>query len=200
MNHLSACHDCDLLQEIPPAPQGAKVLCSRCGAILLRNKPNSIERTLAWILAGLVLFILANSFPFLGIKTGGIEHETTLTTGILVFYQQGNWILATVVALTCLVFPLLQMLGLLHVLLPLYLGRRPVRPVPVFRLVMHIEEWGMLEVFMLGILVSLVKLAKMASIVPGISLYSFGLLILVLAAAANSLDRHAVWEKLGRQT
>ena len=197
MKHLSACHDCDLLQEIPPVPRGAKILCRRCGAILLRHKPNTIERTLAWTLAGLILFVLANSFPFLGLKSGGLEQETTLTTGILMFYQQGNPLLAAVVALTCLVFPLLQLLGLLHVLLPLHFNVRPILPAPVFRMVMQIEDWGMLEVFMLGILVSLVKLSKMAIIVPGISLYSFGLLILVLAAAANSLDRQAVWEKLG---
>ncbi len=199
MNHLTACPDCDLLQNIPLLPEGARACCPRCGAILARPKPNSIERTLAWTLAGLVLFVLANSFPFLGMTKSGIARETTLTTGILEFYQQGNVLVATVVVLTCLVFPLLQMAGLLYVLLPLHLGRRPLRPVPIFRMVMQIEDWGMLEVFMLGILVSVVKLAKMASIVPGLSLYSFGLLILVLAAAANSLDRQAVWEKLEPQ-
>ncbi len=196
MSEVLACQDCDLLNRVPSVPEGAAARCSRCGAVLFRHKRNSIERTLAWTLAGLVLFILANGFPFLAMKSGGLVRETTLATGIMEFYGEGKWLLASVVLLTCLVFPLLQMVGLLYVLLPLHLGRRPRHPAPVFRFVNHVEEWGMLEVFTLGILVSVVKLAKMASIVPGISLYSFGALVFVLAAAANSLEPHAVWEKL----
>jgi paraquat-inducible protein A len=54
----------------------------------------------------------------------------------------------------------------------------------------------MMEVFMLGILVSVVKLAGMASIVPGISLFAFLALIFVLAASSASLDPHLVWERV----
>jgi paraquat-inducible protein A len=54
----------------------------------------------------------------------------------------------------------------------------------------------MMEVFMLGILVSLVKLGKMATIVPGLAVYSFGLLIFILAASSAALDPHIIWEKL----
>jgi paraquat-inducible protein A len=51
----------------------------------------------------------------------------------------------------------------------------------------------MMEVFMLGILVSFVKLAKMATLIPGTALYAFLVLIFVLAASAASLDPHIVW-------
>lgn len=199
MSLIIACHDCDLLNRIAFVPEGARAKCSRCGAVLVRNRRNSIERTLAWALTGLILYVLANLFPFLAMKSGGQIRETTLTSGIIEFYNQGNWILATVVLFTCLVFPLLQILGLLYVLLPLHFNRSARFPVKVFRFISHIAQWGMLEVFMLGILVSVVKLAKMASIIPGTSLYSFGVLVFVLAAAANSLDPHKVWELLGRK-
>jgi paraquat-inducible protein A len=48
-------------------------------------------------------------------------------------------------------------------------------------------------VFMLGILVSVVKLAKMAQIIPGIASFCFMALIFVLAACLASLDPHEVW-------
>jgi paraquat-inducible protein A len=57
----------------------------------------------------------------------------------------------------------------------------------------------MMEVFMVGILVSVVKLAKMATIIPGVSLYSFLALIFVLAAMSVSLDDHLIWEKWEEQ-
>jgi paraquat-inducible protein A len=52
---------------------------------------------------------------------------------------------------------------------------------------------------MLGILVSYVKLGKMAKIVPGLAIYSFVVLIFVLAGAAASLDPRIVWDRLGER-
>ena len=53
----------------------------------------------------------------------------------------------------------------------------------------------MTEVFLLGILVSVVKLAKMATIIPGPALFSFLALVFVLAAVNAFLDpRHHMGE------
>ena len=66
----------------------------------------------------------------------------------------------------------------------------------VFRLLIFLKPWGMMEVFMLGILVSVVKLVKMATIIPGVALFAFLALIFVLAAAAVTLDDHLIWEQI----
>jgi paraquat-inducible protein A len=84
---------------------------------------------------------------------------------------------------------------MLYVLLPLKFNLLPRNLPRVFRLVQRLQPWGMLEVFMLGILVSVVKLAKMAKIVPGIALYAFLVLIFVMAASSASLDPHIVWKR-----
>ncbi len=85
-----------------------------------------------------------------------------------------------------------------YVLTPLRLGINAPALVPVFRTLRRVEPWSMMEVFMLGILVSLVKLADMASIVPGIALWAFAALIPALALATSSLDAHLVWDRIGR--
>ena len=148
------------------------------------------------VITGLILFVIANSYPFLSFKMEGIVQETTLLTGVHLFYQSGMHALALLVALTTVVFPLAELLGLLYVLLPLKLDRVPWKLGRVFRFVRSIEPWGMMEVFMLGILASVVKLAQMASIVPGISMYAFAALIVVIAAAAASLDPRIVWDRV----
>jgi paraquat-inducible protein A len=66
----------------------------------------------------------------------------------------------------------------------------------IFRFVQRLHPWSMMEVFMLGILVSIVKLAGMASMVPGISLFAFLVLIFVLAGSMASLDPHLIWEQV----
>ena len=192
-----ACPDCDLLNRLPAEKTTATLLCSRCGAVLARHKPNSIERSLALTLTALTLFILANSFPFLAMKTGGMVQETTLLTGIHELWKQELYGLASLVLLTCVLVPLVQMVGLLYILLPLQWDRRPaIHGARVFRLVQEIAPWGMMEVFMMGILVALVKLGHMATIVPGISVFSFGGLIFVMAAAFSALDPPLLWQRL----
>jgi paraquat-inducible protein A len=199
MKSLMACHECDLLQRLPPVPEGRVALCSRCGAVLLRPKRNSLDRTLALNLTGILLYAVAVSFPFLALKTQGFVREAALLTGMEVLYQQGMSELALVVILTCILFPLIEMLSLLYILLPLKFGRKLPGAVVLFHSVQVLKPWGMMEVFMLGILVSMVKLAKMATIIPGTALWAFVLLIFVLAGSTASLDSHLVWEKLDRR-
>jgi len=193
--HLLACHECDLLHRIPEVSEGVVVTCRRCGAVLLKKKRNSIERTLAFSAAGLILFALANGFPFLAFKIQGQVQQTTLLTGIRELYGQGLSGLAGLVFLTTVLAPLIQLLGLFYIFLPLKAARKLPGMFPVFRFLHRIQPWSMMEVFMLGILVSIVKLAKMAQIVPGVAAYSFMALIFVLAACSASVDPHLVWER-----
>jgi len=194
---LIACHECDLLQHIPRQRQGGKAYCRRCNAVLHRSVRDSLDRTLALTFAGLVLFIVANSFPFLSFKMQGQVTQTTLATGVIDLYRQGMWELALLVLLTSIVVPLLQLLLLIYVLLPIKFNRTPWKLAQVFRFQQSLGPWGMMEVFMLGILVAVVKLVEMAQIVPGLALWSFALLIFVLAGAAASLDPEIIWERAG---
>jgi len=196
---LILCHDCDLLNRVAEVPSGGSARCPRCGGLLDRRVPNSIDRTLALVLAGLVLFLVANAFPFLAMKMQGQVTHTTLASGVRALYAHDERFVGSLVLFTTIVAPLLQLLLLLSILSPLKFGQRVPGMIPMFRLLKRIESWSMMEVFLIGILVSLVKLADMAQIVPGIAIWSFALLIPVLVAAKASLDSHLVWERIGRR-
>jgi len=196
MESVIACHECDLLHQRRPLPPDGTARCVRCGAVLYRRKRNSLDRVLALTVAGLILFIIANVYPFLTFRLEAQVQKTNLITGVMELYQQGMWIVAGVVLLTTIVMPLLELTGMLLVLVPLKLQRRPWKLALLFRTIRSFRPWGMMEVFMIGILVAAVKLVKMASIIPGTALYAFMVLIFVLAASAAALDPHIVWKKL----
>ena len=198
LTSLIACHECDLLHRVEPLSDGAAARCTRCGAVLYRQKRNSLDRALALTMAGLILFILANAFPILAFKLQGQVKHATLITGVRDLYAQGWGELGLVVFITSVLVPLVYLLGLLYVLLPLKFNRVPRHLAEVFRFVKSLQPWGMMEVFMLGILVSVVKLMKMATIVPGVSLYCFAVLIFILAGSMASLDPRIIWERLER--
>jgi paraquat-inducible protein A len=199
-DRLTKCRYCGLLQRNPALPRGGSSECGRCGSLLHCDRPDSLNRTLALTIAGLALFVIANSFPFLSFAMQGQLTHTTLLTGILELYQQGKWPIAAVVAFTTVVAPGLQLGLLLIVLIPLVIGRLPRWLPALFRHADRLGPWGMMDVFMIGILVAVVKLSEMASIVPGLSLFAFGALILVLAAAQASLDPDLVWSRVAVPT
>lgn len=193
---LIACHECDLLQQRTSLPARTRAQCGRCGAVLYRDIPDSINRTISLAIAGLVLFVCANVFPFLAFEVSGQSVQATLLSGAIALNQQGMWEVAALVVFTCVAAPLAQLLLMLYLFIPLKFNRLPKRSARAFLLLREIQSWNMIEVFMVGILVALVKLTKMAIIVPGLALWSFMALIVVLTAAASAIDPELVWDKV----
>ncbi len=122
--------------------------------------------------------------------------ETTLVSGVVDLYQQGRETIAVLVFFTIVLAPFCQIALLLWVLLPLHLNRIPWQLPQAFRLLRQVQPWSMMEVFIIGMLVAIVKLMGMATIVPGLALWSFVLLMFVLAGAASSFEPESVWERL----
>lgn len=196
---LIACHECDLLYHIGSVPEGDSAICRRCGTVLFSHKKDSLERSLALTFAALVLFIISNVYPILEIKADGIYQATTLLGGVTTLYSQGLWEVALLVLFTAILFPFLEIVFRLYVLFPLKLTKVPWKLAAVLKYTRIIKPWGMMEVFMLGILVSVIKLAKMVTVITGPSLYAFLALIFVMAGAAAVLDEHSIWEKAGEK-
>ena len=193
---LTACHECDLLQRETPVPPGGTARCARCGAVLYRNVPDGLDRTLAYTLGAAVLLVVANTFPIVALEVSGNRTSTTLFGTVRTLHDQDMTLVAGLVFVTTILMPATQIGALLYMLLPLKLGRVPYALAAVFRLVYAVRPWGMVEVFMLGTLVSLAKLAHLAHVVPGIALWSFGALMFLVAAAAASFDSHALWARV----
>ncbi|MBW1841551.1 MAG: paraquat-inducible protein A, partial [Deltaproteobacteria bacterium] len=190
---LIACHECDFLHSIHPIPAGGKALCARCGSFLYKHVPNSIDRALTLNLTALMFFVMANVFPFISLKLSGRIEENVLISGALTLYELGMREVGVVVLLTSFLFPLLTIAGMLYILFPLRFGYRPWKMALVYRMTKVLASWSLLGVFMLGVLISFVKLMDMATIIPGISLYSFVGLMLAATAANANLDASLIW-------
>lgn len=194
---LVACHECDTLQRIPALAPGRSAHCSCCGAELLHNPKGGLDRPIALNIAAVLLLVLANVFPFMTLQISGREQSTTIVGASWALYEAGMAPLAVVVIITTLIGPALVVISSLYVLL----GVRYRLPLPMLRSMLswisHLQPWGMLDVFMLGVLVSFVKLAGMADMVMGPALYAFTALIVISAAAMSALEPHLLWQQLG---
>lgn len=191
---LVACHECDFLCRLPVLAAGALARCGRCGTVLDRGIVNGLDRALGFTLTALILFVIANAYPVLGLQALGQEQYYTLWSGAVVLVRFDLWAVAVTVFVTSILFPLLHIVGLLYVLLPLKMRRRPRYFIPVFKLSLWLMPWGMVGVYMLGVLVAIVKLADLATVVPGWGLYALVGLLLTSVAAQASLNPRSVWQ------
>jgi paraquat-inducible protein A len=191
-----ACKDCDLLIERVDTPPGDKALCPRCANPLYQPQEQSIERTLALAVTGLLLFLPANLLPVMSLHIVGQESTTTIYKGSLVLFHEGLYWTALLVFLASIVVPFCKLLLMFFVAGCLYLERFSTLLPYAFRYYHYLDEWGMLEVYMLGVLVAVVKLKGMASIVPGIGLYCFIALLLVATMMSSLLDEESFWTRI----
>ena len=197
-HQLIACHECDLLQRVITLDPGGEAVCPRCGAELYRNNPNGLPRTLALLLASAMMFLLANAFPIVTIDTQGLHRSASLFSACQALWAEDMPLVAALVFITTLLAPAFEILTLTSIIAVVLLGWRLPGLSRLLRLAVATRPWSMVEVLMLGVLVSVVKLSHLAHITPGIALWSYGALIILFAAAMASLDIHELWERLPR--
>ena len=194
--NLIACPDCDLLQRIPPLRPGGRARCPRCGKVVAVRKPESLERTLALTVAAAIAFIVANVMPLMGLSAVGRTASTTIISGAQEMWVQGERITALLVGFCVVVAPAVQIGFMLAVLLAARRFPAPSWAGTLLRWAEMHQPWAMVEVMMLGILVSLVKIAELAAVIPGVGMFAVGALIFLLAAMMVTFDPGEVWERV----
>jgi len=196
VSELIACHGCDLLVNVAGLPDGGRAACPRCGHFLTRLRRDGVSRALAYAVTASVCLVIANSFSFLSMAAAGLESSMTLPQTAWALYDYGMWDLAILVA-GFIVFVPAMLLGLvLAICIPLSLGRAAPWLTTAARLLYSVQEWSMVEVFLIGVVVSLVKLAQMAEVELGLSFWAYAAFSLSFTLALTTMDRFQCWEEI----
>jgi paraquat-inducible protein A len=196
MNTLIACHGCDLLIDLAPLRDGDRARCPRCGEFLTRLQRDAMNHVFAYTVSAMVLLAVANAFPFLSFATGGLESMMTLPQTALELYRYGMTAIALMVAAFIIFIPALVMVLLLLLSAPLQLGRWAPWLVTTARWVFSLHNWAMVEVFIIGVIVSLVKISAMATVTIGISFWAYAAFSICFTLALASLDRYQCWQSI----
>ncbi len=196
LSQLMACHECDLLMRKPELDLEQRACCPRCGYELSSHRAHVELRSLALVLTALLLFLPANFLPIMQLNLLGQTTQDTVWSGVVGLYRSGMELVAGIVFLCSMVVPLLKLLCQLLVLLcirwrvALKSGRW------LFRSYYHLREWGMLEVYLMGILVSIVKLIDIADLTLGMGLFCFIGLLLAQVWLEVTMSPHQIWAAL----
>ncbi len=193
---LIACHECDLLMRKPFLQDGESAECPRCGYELFRHRHRVVRRSLALVIAALLFYVPANFLPIMQLNLLGQTTEDTVWSGVVGLYDSGMQGIAVVVFLSSMAVPLLKLLCQLLVLLSIRLDYGRGYGLLLYRIYHHMREWGMLEVYLMGILVAIVKLMDLADLSLGLGLLCFIALLLVQVWLEVTMSPHQIWEAL----
>jgi paraquat-inducible protein A len=197
-SEVRACRVCGQAHEVEPLQPGMVEYCSRCGAMMERRSYNSLHMTAAFSLAALILYVPANILPILHLDMYGAESDNTVWEGCKLLWKDGDVIVAAIVFMASILIPLLKLLGLFSLVVFARRGAKlqsRKRLTWIYQIIESIGRWAMLDVFVLAVLVSVVKLHKLATVLPGKGLLAFTCVVVCTLIASASFDPQLIWEE-----
>jgi len=191
------CDTCGLAQQVDELAPGMSAECIRCGATVATRPRGGTDATLALTLAALVLYIPANIYPILAMNLYGAYNENTVWDGVVSLMEHNEYFVAAIVFLASIVIPLIKLLGLTFLVASVNWGkgRRLRARTHIFKFIDAVGPWAMLDVFLLAVLVSLVKLGDLARVIPGPGLLAFTCVVVLTMLASQSFDSKLIWNR-----
>lgn len=193
---LTACPVCDLLMQKVEPPTGMKVYCPRCKAPIYQQKTDSVNKVIAITFSGLLAYTPAVYLPLLTLDAIGMNQSGSIFDAFLSFYHQKYYFVAVMVFLTSIFFPLFKLSLLFSVALQVKLRIYSPSLPYLLRTAHHLDEWGMPEIYLIGVFVSIIKISSIASIHYDLGFFCFLFLVLTTIASASALDSRTFWHDI----
>jgi paraquat-inducible protein A len=189
-HNLALCHVCSYV-----CPDDAHE-CPRCESPVHRRKPNSMARTWAFLLAGLIFYIPANTLPVMFTTLFGSSSENTIMSGVIEFAEGGSWDIAILIFVASVVVPCIKFLVLGMLLITCqrrstWAMRERAR---LYRFIELIGYWSMLDVLVVALVAALVQFKGLSTIEPRLGILFFGLVVVMTMFAAMSFDPRLIWD------
>lgn len=196
-SELVGCEECDTIYRRVDLAVGERAYCECCGAELDRQ-PKSFTSLLALVITAFIIFVIANSFPIVKVELQGNFSQTTLLGAAWTMFQIDRAFVGILILITTFIVPLIDLMLLMYVLTSIGIFKtRPKFLRLTLRVLFLFRVWGMVEVFLIGVLVTLVKLVGMVIVIPGIALWAFGILSILLVYI-SSIKIKDIWDEIDR--
>jgi paraquat-inducible protein A len=178
--------------------------CLRCGAALHPRKPDTLNRTWAYVVAASILYIPANVYPVLTVIQAGSGQPSTIMDGIVELIASHMYPLAILVFVASVMVPVLKLAGLAVMLMAVMLvttelgAHRLLRErTKLYFIVAWIGRWSMVDIFMESLLGALVQFGAVVNIAPGIGAVAFCGVVIITILGAESFDPRLMWDAAG---
>ncbi|MEM8537177.1 MAG: paraquat-inducible protein A [Pseudomonadota bacterium] len=170
--------------------------CKRCGGTLQSRDTQSLQKVWAWLIAGMIAYIPANTYPMLLTATLTERSESTIIGGVFELIALGSYGVAFIVFVASVVIPIGKFVAIIYLAVTVQKrsGLHKHERFVAYEVVEFIGRWSMIDVFVVAILSALVQLDTIATINPGIAAVSFALSVIFTMLAAQAFDPRLIWD------
>jgi len=170
--------------------------CPRCESAVHSRKPDSLRRTWAFLLAGLIFYIPANTLPVMFTTLLGSSSENTIMSGVIEFAEGGSWDIAILIFIASVLVPCIKflVLGMLLVTCQRRSQWAMRERSRLYRFIELIGYWSMLDVLVVALVAALVQFRGLSTIEPRLGILFFGLVVVMTMFAAMSFDPRLIWD------
>jgi len=191
---MSCCLSCHQLVVMPAG--GAPRRCPRCGAKVHTRIDGSLMLTWALTITSALLLLPANILPVMTVIYLGSGEPSTIIGGVMQLYHAGLWGIALLVFVASIAVPVMKLVGLVLMLvqIQLRLPLVPLQAMRLYRVVVAIGRWSLLDLCMISILVALVNMGAIAQVRAGPGSTAFATVVVVTMLAARSFDPRLIWD------
>jgi len=191
---LVSCESCHLVSR--PAGTEEPGYCGRCGEKLEFRRHGSIATTWALASAAAICYIPANLLPVLNTVTPQGSDADTIMAGVIYLYTSGSWPLALMVLIASVMIPLGKLVSIAYLLISVQRGsvKSSRERTRLYRIVVIIGRWSMLDVFVDTFTVAMVQLQPLMSVQPGPGVLFFAAVVVLTMLAAESFDPRLIWD------
>jgi paraquat-inducible protein A len=186
----TVCHYCGFLHA------SHHKQCVRCHQTLHQRIPMSLTLTWSYLLAAALFLIPANLLPMMVVTTLGQEEGSTIFEGVIYFLDHQDFALAAIIFIASMVIPMFKIAALSYLLMIVHFKQysKAKQGLKLYRFVHYIGKWSMLDIFVVGIMVSIVQFQSVASINTGGAAIAFCLAVVFTMMAAEKFDPRLMWD------
>jgi len=192
----TACPSCDLVVEIPYLSAKQVAVCPHCKTKLSSSQANQDSAVVALSLSAILMLLSSMFYPFLSFSSSGITQTITLPDAARILFNYDNDFLGLFIDISIIGLPML----LLVLIIPLHLGLLKILPYQwgkrLLKTTFALQPWIMSEIFLIGVMVSMVKIMSMADIEFGVSFWAYGAFVISYIATTAKLNKQNLWYQL----
>lgn len=162
IKNIIECLHCGLFINKEDSFSNKKLKCPRCGSKIKSNTKHSLD-SLYYAITALLLFILLNIYPLITLSITGIELKATLFNTFLILLEQDFIFVSILVFFTIIVAPVLNSIVIIFAFIQNSMENKPFPKKILFDGFRFFKTWGFVEVFIVSIIVTYIKLIGMVS-------------------------------------
>ncbi len=196
-DNITACDQCDTLHSLEASERGQRLRCAQCGCVVMNFHEQGVGRLMAASCSALFMLVFASAFPFLSFSSRGASRSITLFDLVEVLIQQDFLVLGILISLALFVFPVVYLVSVVFLVASFrYAILKPFFQGYFIRWILAIQPWLMLDVFLIGALVALIKMDSFSEVRFDLSFFAFCVYALLLLKTVSLIDRRWLWRQV----